>query len=110
MKGTDGVAERVPFSTRSSLDDVVLLAAPGVGFYIRIFKIQGTNSGTNLVMLRDSVPTNLWYCAAQALRPFYDYDPCGVIAFPENEPVILENVGLITVILNLTYEIRPIED
>lgn len=107
MKGPDGVAERLSIYVSTALDDVVLRAAPGAGWYIRLFSIFGTSNATGLVTLRDDVPTTYWGIQVQPLRPYEIDTDCGIFGVAANRPLILENPGLATVTLNLTYEIRP---
>ncbi len=107
MKGRDGVAEHQSVVITTALDNVEVVAAPGAGFQICVFKCAGTQTGTGEIGLRDAAATWRWRCYPMSNRPFYDYDEYGLFTTADGVALQLKNVALNTVKVNLTYEIRP---
>ena len=106
MKGPSGF-ERVPGTIVTVAANPVLVAAPGVGWSISVFKIQGSTNVSTPIRMQDSAAVNYWQDLNTAQRPFYDRDECGLFTLPDNEPLMLANTAPTQCQLNWTYEIRP---
>lgn len=106
--GCDEVTLHDSISIRTALDGPVIIPAPPAGFYLCVYKLSGSVSGTSLCKLQDGVPNVYWQMAAQAYRPYYDYDKHGLFSLPAATALVLGNTALATVIVNATFEHRPV--
>lgn len=107
MKGPSGFM-RVSATVMNNINPVPLIAAPGVGWQICMFKFQGSQNGANFIRLEDTTSKTYWQGIWSSQRPAYDFDPCGLFVVDENMALQVANLGLVQVQFNYTYEIQPV--
>ena len=108
MLGRDGVCEHEALYEQNADAAGELLAAPGAGFYICVFKVLVTVATSGVVALEDGGASRRWAAYIAAGRVGTDYDQCGLFKLPENSSLNFVGTAGVMARYNITYEIRPI--
>lgn len=107
MKGRDGLAQHPWVTGINNVGNETVLAAPGAGLQICVYKLQMSFGALWAGQLQDLAAVTYWQGSVNANVPLLDADDCGLFTLPDNQSLHLVQPGVIMSRYNITYEIRP---